>query len=57
MRYNLDFVDRLLRMRLLTKAQVLYPSPGYPIYESMIKFLGGVAVPYSYMYEMCQYSD
>ncbi len=26
--------------------EVLYPSPGYPIYESMIKFLGGVPVPY-----------
>jgi aspartate aminotransferase len=26
--------------------EVLYPSPGYPIYESMIKYLGGVPVPY-----------
>jgi aspartate/methionine/tyrosine aminotransferase len=28
--------------------KVLYPSPGYPIYESMIRFLGGVPVPYSF---------
>jgi len=28
--------------------EVLYPSPGYPIYESMIRYLGGVPVPYSY---------
>ena len=28
--------------------QVLYPNPGYPIYESQIEFHGGVAVPYSY---------
>ncbi len=27
---------------------VLYPSPGYPIYESQIEFHGGVPVPYSY---------
>jgi len=27
---------------------VLYPNPGYPIYESQIEFHGGVAVPYSY---------
>src|SRR6476659_5212258 len=25
--------------------EVIYPNPGYPIYESMINFLGGVAVP------------
>ena len=30
--------------------EVLYPSPGYPIYESMIRYLGGVPVPYSYQY-------
>src|SRR5919199_80351 len=25
--------------------QVIYPNPGFPIYESMINFLDGVAVP------------
>jgi len=28
--------------------EVLYPNPGYPIYESQIEFNGGVAVPYGY---------
>jgi aspartate/methionine/tyrosine aminotransferase len=28
--------------------EVLYPNPGYPIYESQIEFQGGVAVPYGY---------
>jgi aspartate/methionine/tyrosine aminotransferase len=28
--------------------EVLYPNPGYPIYESMIEFHGGVAVPYGF---------
>ncbi len=28
--------------------EVLYPSPGYPIYESQIEFHGGVAVPYTF---------
>ncbi len=27
--------------------EVLYPNPGFPIYESMIQFAGGHAVPYS----------
>jgi aspartate/methionine/tyrosine aminotransferase len=26
---------------------VLYPTPGYPIYESQIEFLGGVSQPYA----------
>src|SRR5215475_11385434 len=25
--------------------EVIYPNPGFPIYESMIRFLGGVPVP------------
>jgi aspartate/methionine/tyrosine aminotransferase len=29
--------------------EVLYPNPGYPIYESQIEFHGGVAVPYTYV--------
>ena len=29
--------------------EVLYPSPGYPIYESQIEFHGGVALPYGYL--------
>ncbi|NNC40551.1 MAG: aminotransferase class I/II-fold pyridoxal phosphate-dependent enzyme [Acidimicrobiia bacterium] len=29
--------------------EVLYPNPGYPIYESQIEYLGGTAVPYGYL--------
>ncbi len=29
--------------------EVLYPNPGYPIYESQIEFHGGVAIPYGYV--------
>ncbi len=29
--------------------EVLYPNPGYPIYESQIEYNGGVAVPYGYI--------
>ena len=29
--------------------EVLYPNPGYPIYESQIEFHGGIAKPYSYV--------
>ena len=28
--------------------EVLYPNPGYPIYESQIEYHGGSAVPYRY---------
>ena len=27
--------------------EVLYPNPGFPIYESMIRFVGGRAMPYA----------
>jgi aspartate/methionine/tyrosine aminotransferase len=30
-----------------TGDEVLYPNPGFPIYESMIDFVGGKPVPYS----------
>lgn len=29
--------------------EVLYPNPGFPIYESQIEFLGGRAVPYGFI--------
>ena len=29
--------------------EVLYPNPGYPIYESQIEFHGGKALPYRYL--------
>src|SRR5450830_2189902 len=29
--------------------EVLYPNPGYPIYESQIEYHGGKALPYGYV--------
>ena len=29
--------------------EVLYPNPGFPIYESQIEFQGGTAVPYGFV--------
>ena len=29
--------------------EVLYPNPGYPIYESQINYQGGVPIPYNYI--------
>lgn len=29
--------------------EVLYPNPGFPIYESQIEYFGGVAKPYRYL--------
>lgn len=29
--------------------EVLFPNPGFPIYESFIEFLGGIAKPYGFM--------
>lgn len=29
--------------------EVLYPNPGYPIYESQIEYFGGVCLPYGYI--------
>ena len=29
--------------------EVLYPNPGYPIYESQIEYFGGIARPYRYI--------
>jgi aspartate aminotransferase len=31
--------------------EVVYPNPGFPIYESMISFVGGRAVPYGFREE------
>ena len=40
---------RKLIMALMNPGEeVLYPNPGYPIYESQIEFHGGVAVPYGF---------
>ena len=31
--------------------EVLYPNPGFPIYESVVRFAGGRAVPYGFVEE------
>jgi aspartate/methionine/tyrosine aminotransferase len=48
---------KFLAVTMEEGAEVLYPSPGYPIYESMIRYLGGVPVPYSYMYALASFFD
>jgi len=34
-----------------TGDEVLYPNPGFPIYESMIRFVSGRAIPYAFREE------
>ncbi len=41
-------IGKFLNVVLDPGEEALYPNPGYPIYESMIEFLGGVAKPYTY---------
>jgi len=41
-------IGKFLNVVLNPGEEALYPNPGYPIYESMIEFLGGVAKPYTY---------
>lgn len=41
-------IGKFLQALMNEGDEVLYPNPGYPIYESQIQFLGGVAVPYGY---------
>ena len=43
-------IGKFLQVCMEDGDEVLYPSPGYPIYESQINFLGGVAVPYVFRY-------
>jgi len=42
-------IGKFLNVVLNPGEEALYPNPGYPIYESMIEFLGGVAKPYTYV--------
>ncbi|MHC4474753.1 MAG: pyridoxal phosphate-dependent aminotransferase [Planctomycetota bacterium] len=41
-------ISKFFMAMLNSGDEVLYPNPGYPIYESQIEFQGGVAVPYTY---------
>jgi len=42
-------IGKFLAATMNAGDEVLYPNPGYPIYESQIEYLGGVAVPYGYL--------
>ncbi len=42
-------IGKFLNAVMNTGDGVLYPNPGYPIYESQINYLGGVAKPYGYI--------
>lgn len=42
-------IGKFLQVVIDPGQEVLYPNPGYPIYESQIDYLGGRAVPYRYL--------
>ena len=42
-------IGKFLRAVMNPGDGVLYPNPGFPIYESQIEFQGGVALPYGYL--------
>ena len=41
-------IAKFLNLVMNPGDEVLYPVPGFPIYESQIRYQGGVAVPYHY---------
>ena len=41
-------ISKFIQALMNPRDEVLYPNPGYPIYESQIEFHGGRAVPYTY---------
>jgi aspartate/methionine/tyrosine aminotransferase len=42
-------IEKFLLTLMNPGDEVLYPNPGFPIYESQIEFLGGVAKPYGFV--------
>ena len=42
-------IGKFLRAVMNPGDEVLYPNPGFPIYESQIEFNDGIAVPYRYL--------
>lgn len=42
-------ISKFIQALMDPQTEVLYPNPGYPIYESQIEFHGGVAVPYGFL--------
>lgn len=41
-------ITKFIQSLMNTGDEVLYPNPGYPIYESQIEYFGGIAKPYRY---------
>ncbi|MBU0756988.1 MAG: aminotransferase class I/II-fold pyridoxal phosphate-dependent enzyme [Nanoarchaeota archaeon] len=41
-------IGKFIQIFMEPGEEVLYPNPGYPIYESMINYYGGVGVPYTF---------
>ena len=41
-------IAKFLNLTMNPGDEVLYPVPGFPIYESQIRYQGGIAVPYHY---------
>ncbi|MBD3204677.1 aminotransferase class I/II-fold pyridoxal phosphate-dependent enzyme [Candidatus Woesearchaeota archaeon] len=41
-------IGKFIQVLMDQEDEVLYPNPGYPIYESMINYYGGKAVPYGF---------
>ena len=41
-------ISKFIMVAMNPGDKVLYPNPGYPIYESQIEFHGGVGVPYGF---------
>ena len=42
-------ISKFIMSKMNPGDRVLYPNPGYPIYESQIEFHGGIAHPYGYL--------
>jgi len=42
-------IGKLIQSVMNPGDEVLYPNPGYPIYESQIEYHGGTALPYGYI--------
>ncbi len=42
-------IGKFIQTLMEPGSEVLYPNPGYPIYESQIEYHGGVAVPYGFI--------
>ncbi len=43
-------ISKFLEVLMNPGEAVLYPNPGFPIYESQIDYLGGKSIPYGYTY-------